>query len=637
MFQPQPTPFAQFGYHGLDVADTDFTDYTAFQSTPLGQFGGGHALDARAGAGAGAGIGVGSGRLGAVAGAGVGVRAGARPGVNAAAGARGGPTAADVFGSPAFHNGHQLPANYHSINSIPGPQHRHQQGQPHHRTYNHRLQSQSHNHNHNHNNHNNHLLHDRGHGRSQRRHRRHHTMEQDEMAQQEAAAWDYQPQLQGPLVGDKTSSQAITEEYAKADPTYVAKTMALPETYSHYRPIQGDGNCGWRAIAFAYFETLAQCGDVNQVSGERARLKSLDVFIQNDIGEQTWELMVDMVEETDVLFDDVITAMEAGQNPMAIITAKFNDAATSPSLIYHQRLLATAWLRANAAEYRDRIEGGIESYISSNIMVINMEIEYIGVVILCDILLKPAGMVLEIAYLDRSEGTEVNVYRMPNEAVGQGASTLGPFIYLLYRPGHYDLLYRDSQLQATPVPTGPISLQVNRATFAHHHDIQSTVASNYSTLDLSVLGMIPGGFEPSGLSPLTCPTAPSPVSDSYAHSPQSPWVTQNFPDNLPLPPSQQPTPPQQQATTPVTVHPLRFSKYNFPLLPEMAENNSSYEPAYTTNTFKNSHFNVAHYNNTNFQPEMYRPDGDEEMPSGKVGGRKRSTEHCAFIKKESRG
>ena len=32
-------------------------------------------------------------------------------------------------------------------------------------------------------------------------------------------------QLQGPLVGEKTSSQAITEEYARADPTYVAKTM----------------------------------------------------------------------------------------------------------------------------------------------------------------------------------------------------------------------------------------------------------------------------------------------------------------------------------------------------------------------------------------------------------------------------
>lgn len=67
---------------------------------------------------------------------------------------------------------------------------------------------------------------------------------------------------QGPLVGEKRSSHAITEEYAKADPIYVAKTIvsisasclvvmltfgkALPQTYSHYRSILGDGNCGWR-------------------------------------------------------------------------------------------------------------------------------------------------------------------------------------------------------------------------------------------------------------------------------------------------------------------------------------------------------------------------------------------------------
>lgn len=73
---------------------------------------------------------------------------------------------------------------------------------------------------------------------------------------------------QGPPVGDKTPSTAITAEYAKADEIYVQKTLvgaqgghemigyvcslrllslqALPETYSHYRPIHGDGNCGWR-------------------------------------------------------------------------------------------------------------------------------------------------------------------------------------------------------------------------------------------------------------------------------------------------------------------------------------------------------------------------------------------------------
>lgn len=37
---------------------------------------------------------------------------------------------------------------------------------------------------------------------------------------------------QGPLVGKKTPSTAITEEYAKADPIYVQKTMVRRQRHS---------------------------------------------------------------------------------------------------------------------------------------------------------------------------------------------------------------------------------------------------------------------------------------------------------------------------------------------------------------------------------------------------------------------
>ena len=38
--------------------------------------------------------------------------------------------------------------------------------------------------------------------------------------------------VKGPLVGEKKSSHAITEEYAKADPIYIAKTaVSLPTGY----------------------------------------------------------------------------------------------------------------------------------------------------------------------------------------------------------------------------------------------------------------------------------------------------------------------------------------------------------------------------------------------------------------------
>ncbi|KAI0008176.1 cysteine proteinase [Xylariaceae sp. FL0662B] len=599
MFQPQPTPFASYAPYGINIANAEIPEYT-FEPTPLAQFG--------AGAGAGAG------------------HAGGGTGPSPAGG---GPTAADIFTSPIFqsHNSGLITANHNNHNN------------------------NSHNNNSNNSNTNNipynpisvnHHHPPHNHHRSHRNHRNIKMEPQpppSDLAQQEAAARDYKPQLEGPLVGEKKPSSAIAEEYAKADATYVAKTMALPQTYSHYRPIQGDGNCGWRAIAFAYFETLVQYGDINQLQGELARLTSLNNFIQNVGGHSRW-LFEDIVTETFDLFNEIITALSNGHPALGLVMAKFNDPSSSQSIVYHQRLLASSWLKGNYAQYEPWIAGGVEHYIQDTIMPVDREIDHIGVVLLCDVLLKPANMVLEIAYLDRSEGIEVNVHRMPEEANGQDPAVLGPIIYLLYRPGHYDILYRNSIIRPPPIPPAPTTLQINRATsFTHHNEIESTMPSLQGdfTLDLTALGMLPG-FEPApSMSPLASPpAAPSPMTDPYAPSPQSPWLPQHFPDGIPAapPPQQQPSPPQQQATTPMTIHPLRFSKYNFP---DLVETNSFHEPAFTTNTFKNSHFNVAHYNNMNFQPEMYRPDAEEEIPTGKGGGRKRSSDSSTVIKKEHRG
>ncbi|KFX97634.1 hypothetical protein O988_04760, partial [Pseudogymnoascus sp. VKM F-3808] len=63
---------------------------------------------------------------------------------------------------------------------------------------------------------------------------------------QEALARDYPPDLKRLLIKLMKSSHAITEEYAKADAVHVAKIAKLPQIYSHYRRVLGDGNCGWR-------------------------------------------------------------------------------------------------------------------------------------------------------------------------------------------------------------------------------------------------------------------------------------------------------------------------------------------------------------------------------------------------------
>jgi ubiquitin thioesterase protein OTUB1 len=70
----------------------------------------------------------------------------------------------------------------------------------------------------------------------------------------------------------------------------------------------------------------------------------------------------------------------------------------------------------------------VASYCDANIDPHQIEIDHPGMQALTDVLLKPAGIALEVIYLDRSAGTEVNAHQF-----APGLSQAHP-IRLLYRP-----------------------------------------------------------------------------------------------------------------------------------------------------------------------------------------------------------
>ncbi|KAG9247152.1 peptidase C65 Otubain-domain-containing protein [Calycina marina] len=500
-----------------------------------------------------------------------------------------------------------------------------------------------------------------------------------ELAEQRRLAQEYDAHLEGPMVGEKKSSHAITEEYARADPVYIAKTQSLPQTYSHYRPILGDGNCGWRAIAFAYFEKLLQLSDAGQFELEIARLVSLDNYIET-VGGQDPSYFMDMTEETIELLKDLLALLDNPQVARNTLLERFNDNGRAPSIIYHMRLLAVSWLRGHAEEYQGFLDGSIEDYCTRDLMAVNAEIDHMGMTLLIDIFIKPVGLSVEIVYLDRSEGTEVNthIYRPIDQS---GVSQIGPMIYILYRPGHYDLLYKERSSYFVPHPAATMAsnVQVNRATsFSRQHDIQQTqpTMENFSNVDIEFFSSIPGfcvpppsnhGF-PTEFPGFQQAYDPSPVSTSVSpdpsmvctnssssslsiattftpqhssslsaammspqhsnHSSHSPFSTIQLPIHTLN--SAQPQPLQAPlsshhspqhgdvASPPPTNSTFRPSKYEWEAIADWQEGPVIFQ----TSTFKNSHYNTAHYNNPNFQPEEWSPDCEEAFDSS---GRKKST------------
>ncbi|QSZ32385.1 hypothetical protein DSL72_001959 [Monilinia vaccinii-corymbosi] len=468
---------------------------------------------------------------------------------------------------------------------------------------------------------------------------------------QEALAREFQPALEGPLVGEKKSSLAIAVEYAKADPIYVSKTSALPQKYSHYRPILGDGNCGWRAAAFSYFETLLRLGNKGQVEEELARIMSLNNLLITAGGFSGW-LFEDMVDQTTSLMREMAGLMDTSiQAAESLILTKFNDPDISNAIVYHFRILASSWLKANPQNYEGFIPGGggVDEYRRVHLDVPDQEIDHLGMVLLIDVLLKPTGFAVEIVYLDRSEGTQVNSH------IFQADDANGPIIYLLYRPGHYDILYKDLLRQSIDMSS---SIQVNRATnFSHQHSIQQNAPmSSFQNMDL--LLSIPGvsmaspysNFSSQYQTPMSQSFAPLPISTAIspmsptASTPQSATSASSLPTrstftsiNSPPPILSSPHPFQNTQTT-LAIHPLptphphtissptslgltpasfRPSKYEWAMTADLHEGPV---PSFQTNTFKNSHYNTAHYNNPNFQPEEWTPEEDGLGMGSKGGG-----------------
>ncbi|KKO99047.1 hypothetical protein THAR02_08853 [Trichoderma harzianum] len=652
MFQPQPTPYSA----------------SSFASYPYG-LGAAHSLDFLFPAGGAAGISAG----GVAGGAGVGASVGASAGVGAGAGPG---SALGPASCGALYNPYSSPSP-HSHSQL---QHHHHQPLPQRRRLNRsgspiiKMEEQDSG------------LHD--------------------MAAQQAAAERFQPGLEGPFVGEKTPSDAITQEYAKADPVYIEKTIknkkqkeetlnidadqllstpqALPQTYSHYRQIKGDGNCGWRAIAFAYYEKLIDLGDQGQIEGEVARLMSLGHMISN-IGR--YEYHEDFAEEAHNLLRDIAANIANPGLARVILLQRFNDATIEANIIYYFRILAATSLKANASTYDDFAAdfGGIANYCSQAIDIVNREIEHLGIIGLANLLLKPIDFVLEIAYLDRSPGNQVNRYRFPEEA-NQQDTVLGPTLYLLYRPDHYDILYRAPPVQAPAPPAVPVSvpapsssadiqihrvdgftnnLTINPAGFMGNMNMLTTLPG-FSMNSLNSLGQLSvgglGELSVSGMSPLTSPPpAASPVGEPFVPSrqsgswePQYPEVSQQQPPPpSTLPPSSavavspmtasasmtpSPTtrsssissllpsnPPAQSVASPSGYH-IRFS----PVQLEYEESNRTgiREPVFQTTqstTFKNSVWNRAHYGNPDFHPEEYVPDEEQwERRGGRAKARSNS-------------
>lgn len=264
----------------------------------------------------------------------------------------------------------------------------------------------------------------------------------------------YHAELPGPLVSEKLQMDILVKEYSQADSTFIRKTTGLAATHSGYRAVKGDGQCGWRSTVFRYFELLVENGDAEFVQLEKLRLESfketmlmvgLDYDILQDMFDSTWEL-----------FDAILQTVRSGARDTTVVLNILNDPTKSDFIVYHFKSMTSAFMRLRSDDYAPFLEMTVDEYCMTRIDPAQQEIDQIGLQALTDAVISQAGFGLEVLYLDRSSGDEVtpHSFTQSNQAL--------PVIRLLYRPGHYDIIYKGVE---------PIRVFLQHAHIPQHIDV----------------------------------------------------------------------------------------------------------------------------------------------------------------------
>lgn len=326
-------------------------------------------------------------------------------------------------------------------------------------------------------------------------------------------------------------------------------------------------------MAFGFFELLLRSGDQNRIGMEHARITSLNGLMES-VGYQSY-VYEDFAEATFALF----STLQNNPADEANLLDTFNDSGLSDCIITHFKFLTGAWMKSSPNDYQPFLSTSVADFCSTNIEPYGVEIEHVGLMALIDCLILPAGMAVEIIYLDRSAGDEVNVHRF-EKLEGDGILTPpdAPVLRLLYRPGHYDIVYKTEDLPppvaAFPVPAAP-PVQVSFLPTLPQQLFQATPAAS---------------FGPGGLAAYFSPTP--------------------FPLDLAGPGFDHPT------TLP-SPDPGNF-RQSMLSIPEFQP--SPFQPLpFQTTTFRNSPFNPSHFQSENFQPEIYQPPTSPTATTGKKG------------------
>lgn len=254
--------------------------------------------------------------------------------------------------------------------------------------------------------------------------------------------------------------------------SHIFYTQQLQEKYSKFRRVRGDGNCFYRSYLVGCLEWLATNTD------EAAKAKFVDTVTKSKdvlIGlgkpeftiEMFWEMLMDEINvrflyscsvlaHSSLSFDSpshthlllpllplpsplrcclysrFTQAIIKDNNGVEDIIKAFNDKEVASYCVAFVRQVTSAHLTEHSDTYIHYLDNPqpMSQFVSAEVEPMDKESDFVQ----CVALSKEFGVPVVIQYVDQSEGP-LNSHILPSD-------DCTPAVHLLYRPGHYDILYK---------------------------------------------------------------------------------------------------------------------------------------------------------------------------------------------------
>ncbi|KAL1289325.1 hypothetical protein HN51_057730 [Arachis hypogaea] len=250
-----------------------------------------------------------------------------------------------------------------------------------------------------------------------------------------------------PFLGDKEPISSLAAEYESGSPILLEKIKVLDEQYAAIRRTRGDGNCFFRGFMFSYLEHILLSQDQAEVERIQANIEKSRKALQSlGYADLTFEDFFALFIEQ---LEGVIQGKETSISHEELVS-RCRDPSVSDYVVMFFRFVTSAEIQKRSVFFEPFIMGltntTVEQFCKSSVEPMGEESDHVQITALSDAL----GVPIRVVYLDRSScdtgGVSVNHHDfmpaasdLPNASVSDGKNN--PFITLLYRPGHYDILY----------------------------------------------------------------------------------------------------------------------------------------------------------------------------------------------------